>query len=86
MDESIEKAIEEQKQYRDKITSIDEQKSGIIKEIKETVFEKAINDMTNNKRNKKILILKTRRTASRNNKKPINPTANQFNEWFVQAA
>lgn len=58
----------------------------IIKEIKETVFEKSIHDMTNNKRNKKILILKTRRAASRNNKKPINPTANQFNEWLVQAA
>ena len=33
--DEIRSIIEEQKQYRDKITSIDEQKSGIIKEIKE---------------------------------------------------
>ena len=57
-----------------------------MKEIKETTFEKAIKDMTDNKLNKKILTLKIRREAARNNKKPINPTVNQFNEWISQAA
>jgi uncharacterized protein YihD (DUF1040 family) len=58
----------------------------LIKEIKESTFEKSIKDLTDNKRNKKILILKIRREAARNNKKPINPTVNQFNEWISQAA
>ena len=58
----------------------------IIKEIKEFSFEKSLNDITKNKKSKKILTLKIRREASRNNKKPVNPTAKQFNDWIAQAA
>ena len=55
----------------------------IMKEIKETTFEKAIKDMTDNKLNKKILTLKIRREAARNNKKPINPMYWLLGNWRV---
>jgi hypothetical protein len=58
----------------------------IIKELKESAFEKSIENLTKKKRSRKILILKVRREVSRNNKKPINPTANQFKEWCSYAA
>jgi hypothetical protein len=58
----------------------------MIKGIKESAFEKSLNDFSNKKLQKRILTLKIRRNPSRNNKKPINPTANELNEMICYAA
>lgn len=57
-----------------------------IANIREAKFEKSLDKITNNPRSKKLLIFKKRRETARTNKKPINPSANEFKEYFSHAA
>lgn len=57
-----------------------------VKEFREHCFRHFLDECASGSRRVTVFVLKTRRKVERNNRKPVNPTADEVFAWKVQAS